>query len=151
MAAGNIEHPNVAGATDFGKLADGAVFLVLEFVSGHSLRDEIARGPFAVDRARHISRQISSALSAAHAQGIVHRDLKPENVMLVEKGGDPDFVKVLDFGVAKVRVGEATGPGALTSVGAILGTPDYMAPEQALGSEIDARADLYAIGVILYE
>jgi len=77
MAAGNIEHPNVAAATDFGKLADGAVFLVLEFVSGRSLRDEVAQGPFAVDRALHIARQIASALSAAHAQGIVHRDLKP--------------------------------------------------------------------------
>jgi len=156
MAAGNIEHPNVAAATDFGKLADGAVFLVLEFVSGHSLRDEIARGPFAVDRALHIARQISSALSAAHAQGIVHRDLKPENVMLVEKGGDPDFVKVLDFGIAKVPLGDAVGAGSkqgnpLTKAGMVFGTPEYMAPEQALGQTVDGRADLYAVGVILFE
>ena len=155
MAAGNIEHPNVAGATDFGKLADGAVFLVLEFVSGHSLRDEIARGPFAVDRALHIARQIASALSAAHAQGIVHRDLKPENVMLVEKGGDPDFVKVLDFGIAKVPLGDAALPGSkgnpITKAGMVFGTPEYMAPEQALGQSVDGRADLYALGVILFE
>ena len=156
MAAGNIEHPNVAGATDFGKLADGAVFLVLEFVSGHSLRDEIARGPFVVDRALHITRQIASALSAAHAQGIVHRDLKPENVMLVEKGGDPDFVKVLDFGIAKVPLGDAVGTGAkrgnpITKAGMVFGTPEYMAPEQALGQTVDGRADLYALGVILFE
>jgi len=156
MAAGNIEHPNVAGATDFGKLSDGAVFLVLEFVSGHGLRDEIARGPFAVDRALHITRQISSALSAAHAQGIVHRDLKPENVMLVEKGGDPDFVKVLDFGIAKVPLGDAASAGSkqgvpLTKAGMVFGTPEYMAPEQALGQNVDGRADLYALGVILFE
>ena len=159
MAAGNIEHPNVAGATDFGKLADGAVFLVLEFVSGRSLRDEIARGPFVVDRALHIARQISSALGAAHAQGIVHRDLKPENVMLVEKGGDPDFVKVLDFGIAKVPLGDSIPPGPsgsskgnpITKAGMVFGTPEYMSPEQALGQTVDGRADLYALGVILFE
>ncbi len=156
MAAGNIEHPNVAGATDFGKLDDGAIFLVLEFVSGHSLRDEIARGPLTVDRALHIARQIASALSAAHAQGIVHRDLKPENVMLVEKGGDPDFVKVLDFGIAKVPLGDVPAAGAkqgnpITKAGMVFGTPEYMAPEQALGQTVDGRADLYALGVILFE
>src|SRR4051812_21174744 len=156
MAAGNIEHPNVAAATDFGKLPDGAVFLVLEFVSGHSLRDEIARGAFLVDRALHVARQIASALSAAHAQGIVHRDLKPENVMLVEKGGDPDFVKVLDFGIAKVPLGDAAVAGGskghpITKAGMVFGTPEYMAPEQALGQTVDGRADLYALGVILFE
>ncbi|MEP7052831.1 MAG: serine/threonine-protein kinase [Pseudomonadota bacterium] len=153
MAAGNIEHPNVAAATDFGKLPDGSVFLVLEFVSGRSLRDEIARGSFAVDRALHITRQIASALAAAHAQGIVHRDLKPENVMLVDKGGDPDFVKVLDFGIAKVPLGDDGAPKAnpITKAGMVFGTPEYMAPEQALGQNVDGRADLYALGVILYE
>jgi len=156
MAAGNIEHANVAAATDFGKLADGSVFLVLEYVSGSSLRDEIARGPFEVDRALHVARQISSALSAAHAQGIVHRDLKPENVMLVEKNGDPNFVKVLDFGIAKVPLGDPSGapakPGTpITKAGMVFGTPEYMAPEQALGQNVDGRADLYALGVILFE
>ncbi len=155
MAAGNIEHPNVAAATDFGKLADGAVFLVLEFVSGHSLRDEIARGAFQVDRALHVARQIASALSAAHAQGIVHRDLKPENVMLVEKGGDPDFVKVLDFGIAKVPLGEVAGAAKagnpITKAGMVFGTPEYMSPEQALGQNVDGRADLYALGVMFFE
>ncbi|MET0794559.1 MAG: serine/threonine-protein kinase, partial [Polyangiaceae bacterium] len=155
MAAGNIEHPNVAAATDFGKLPDGAVFLVLEFVSGHSLRDEIARGAFQVDRALHVARQIASALSAAHAQGIVHRDLKPENVMLVEKGGDPDFVKVLDFGIAKVPLGDAAGGAKagnpITKAGMVFGTPEYMSPEQALGQNVDGRADLYALGVMFFE
>ncbi|MEO7034197.1 MAG: serine/threonine-protein kinase [Polyangiaceae bacterium] len=153
MAAGNIEHPNVAAATDFGKLPDGAVFLVLEFVSGHSLRDEIARGAFTVERSLHITRQIASALAAAHSQGIVHRDLKPENVMLVDKGGDPDFVKVLDFGIAKVPLGDDGAPktNPITKAGMVFGTPEYMAPEQALGQNVDGRADLYALGVMLYE
>jgi eukaryotic-like serine/threonine-protein kinase len=157
MAAANIDHPNVASATDFGHLPDGSVFLVLEFVQGISLRSEIADGPFAVVRALHIARQIASALASAHARGIVHRDLKPENVMLVEKAGDPDFVKVLDFGIAKVPIQEVSERGSIrpgqiiTKVGMIFGTPEYMAPEQALGQEADGRADHYALGIILFE
>jgi len=154
MAAANIDHPNVAAATDFGKLSDGSVFLVLEFVQGRNLRDEIAQGPMHVERALLIARQISSALNAAHGLDIVHRDLKPENVMLVEKGGDPDFVKVLDFGIAKVPIGETHGDSGgkpITKVGMVFGTPEYMAPEQALGQPVDGRADVYALGVILYE
>jgi serine/threonine-protein kinase len=157
MAAANIDHPNVAAATDFGKLPDGAVFLVLEYVQGKSLRDEIAGGPIAAERALHIARQIAAGLGSAHALDIVHRDLKPENVMLVEKGGDPDFVKVLDFGIAKVPIGEVPHPSdtpahtPITKAGMVFGTPEYMAPEQALGQNVDGRADLYALGVILYE
>ena len=160
MAAANIDHPNVAIATDFGKLADGAVFLVLEFVQGKNLRDEVASGPFDVPRALHIARQIAGALGAAHTQSIVHRDLKPENVMLIEKGGDPDFVKVLDFGIAKVPIdqiakeapSDAPKSGhVITRAGMVFGTPEYMAPEQALGQNVDGRADLYALGVILFE
>jgi eukaryotic-like serine/threonine-protein kinase len=157
MAAANIDHPNVAAATDFGKLSDGAVFLVLEYVQGKSLRDEVAAGPIAPERALHIARQIAAGLGSAHALDIVHRDLKPENVMLVEKGGDPDFVKVLDFGIAKVPIGEMPHPHQtpahtpITKAGMVFGTPEYMAPEQALGQTVDGRADLYALGVILYE
>jgi serine/threonine protein kinase len=157
MAAANIDHPNVAAATDFGKLPDGSVFLVLEYVQGRGLRELIDEGPLLVERALNIARQISSALVSAHALGIVHRDLKPENVMLVEKGGDPDFVKVLDFGIAKVPVKDVSERGSIrpakviTRVGMIFGTPEYMAPEQALGQNVDARADLYALGIILYE
>jgi serine/threonine-protein kinase len=158
MAAAHIEHPNVAAATDFGKLEDGAFFLVLEYVEGTSLRDLIAQGPLASERALHIAYQMASALARAHTLGIVHRDLKPENVMLVEREGDPNFVKVLDFGIAKVPVGEfaAERPGAtegpvLTQLGMVYGTPEYMAPEQALGQAVDARADIYALGVILFE
>ena len=103
VAAGSIDHPNVAAATDFGRLPDGSFFLILELVQGRSLRDELAVGrprarPRLEDRPRH-----RRGGGAAHARGIVHRDLKPENVMLVEHHGDPDFVKVLDFGIAKVE------------------------------------------------
>ena len=156
MAAAHIEHPNVANATDFGKLDDGSFFLVLEHVEGKSLREAIAQGPFPVARAIHVARQMASALSRAHGLGIVHRDLKPENVMLVTRDADPDFVKVLDFGIAKVPVGDiapksSAGDKALTQLGMVYGTPEYMPPEQALGQEVDRRADLYALGVILYE
>jgi eukaryotic-like serine/threonine-protein kinase len=158
MAAAHIDHPHVVTATDFGKLEDGSFFLALEFVEGKSLRDLIAKGRLDLGRALHIGRQIASALSRAHQLKIVHRDLKPENVMLVTRDGDPDFVKVLDFGIAKVQIGELTseeerGPGqpVLTQAGMVYGTPEYMAPEQALGQPVDARADLYALGCILYE
>ena len=152
MASANIDHENVAGATDFGKLPNGAVFLVLEYVEGRNLRDEIARGRFEVRRALHIARQIASALAAAHAMDIVHRDLKPENILLLDKGGDSDFVKILDFGIAKAPAeGAQAGPKPITRVGLVVGTPEYMAPEQALGEIVDGRADLYALGVMLFE
>ena len=160
MAAAHIDHPHVVTATDFGKLEDGSFFLALEFVEGKSLREVIALGRLELGRALHIGRQIAAALSRAHALKIVHRDLKPENVMLVERDGDPDFVKVLDFGIAKVQIGELTagdvsqaGPGqpVLTQAGMVYGTPEYMAPEQALGQAVDSRADLYALGCIMYE
>ncbi len=156
MAAAHIEHPNVAAATDFGKLDDGSFFLVLEYVEGESLRDAAGSGRLSLDRALYIARQMASALARAHSIGIVHRDLKPENVMLVTRDGKPDFVKVLDFGIAKVPIGElgvdSRVPGqALTQLGMVYGTPEYMAPEQALGQPVDARADLYSLGVILFE
>jgi len=156
IAAAHIDHPNVAGATDFGRLEDGACFLVLELLKGTSLRDEIAKGPIPVGRSLRILRGIASGVSAAHAKGIVHRDLKPENVMLVDREGDIDFVKVLDFGIAKVdaTVTSSASGGVgkvLTRVGAVFGTPEYMAPEQAVGDTVDARADLYALGVIFLE
>src|SRR5579862_4793979 len=117
MAAAHIEHPNVASATDFGKLDDGSFFLVLEYVEGKSLRTAIARGPLELGRALHITRQIASGLGRAHSLGIVHRDLKPENVMLVNRDGDPDFVKILDFGIAKVPVGDLAGESVPPSGG----------------------------------
>jgi eukaryotic-like serine/threonine-protein kinase len=154
MAAAHIEHPNVAAATDFGKTEDGALFLVLEYIEGTSLRDVIDGRPLEVARAVHIVRQIALALERAHTEQIVHRDLKPENVMLVRRADDPDFVKVLDFGIAKMAPAQRADGGApqpLTRIGTIMGTPEYMAPEQALGEAVTPQADLYALGIMLYE
>jgi serine/threonine protein kinase len=151
VAAAAIEHPNVAAATDFGRLADGSFFLVLEYLEGRTLRSELAAGALDPARALEIARGITLGVGAAHAKGIVHRDLKPENVMLVARDADPDFVKVLDFGIARLESVAAANGQMLTNAGAILGTPDYMAPEQVVGGQIDARADFYALGVMLFE
>ncbi|HVW27650.1 MAG TPA: protein kinase [Polyangiaceae bacterium] len=149
IAAGRIDHPNVTVATDFGKLPDGSFFLVLEYVPGKSLTELIKKeAPLPVDRALFIARQVAGGLGAAHAAGIVHRDLKPDNIMLIERGGTKDFVKVLDFGIAKVS---SEGGGGLTRIGAIFGTPAYMAPEQAAGQKVDHRADIYSLGLVVYE
>lgn len=151
-AAAHIQHPHVATATDFGKLSDGRIFLVLEYVEGRSLDVLIQEGPVALDRCLRIGLQIASALRAAHEQGIIHRDLKPENILLVESEEQGDFIKVLDFGVAKIQDEGASEDGKpITKVGMVYGTPEYMAPEQALGQNVDARADLYSLGVVLYE
>jgi serine/threonine-protein kinase len=150
VAAARIEHANVAAATDFGRLEDGSFYLVLEYVEGRSLSKLVReRRTLAPEMALRITRQIVEALGAAHGAGIVHRDLKPDNVMLVEKDGNPFFVKVLDFGIAKVQTGDAKDQ--LTQLGSVFGTPEYMAPEQAAGTPVDARADLYTVGVLLYE
>ncbi|MBX3193002.1 MAG: protein kinase [Labilithrix sp.] len=153
MAAARIQHPNVVAATDCGKTDDGAFFLVLEYIEGTSLRDVLEAGPMPAHRTLRIARQIALALERAHEAGIVHRDLKPENVMLVQREGDPDFVKVLDFGIAKLSAEAAPAAAAqpLTRLGTVLGTPEYMAPEQALGAAVTPPSDLYAVGVMLYE
>jgi hypothetical protein len=150
VAAAQIEHPNVAAATDFGRLEDGSFYLVLEYVEGRNLHTVLrAEGPLPAERALEIGRQIAMALGAAHARGIVHRDLKPENVMLVDRAQERDRVKVLDFGVAKLVRDD--GERALTQIGAIVGTPEYMSPEQVLGQSVDHRTDLYSLGIVLYE
>jgi serine/threonine-protein kinase len=153
VAAARIEHPNVAAATDFGQLPNGSFYLVLEFIEGTSLSQQIAeRGAMPEQRALLIARQIAEALAAAHAAGVVHRDLKPDNVMLVARDGMLDFVKVLDFGIAKVQFDTAVSEQqALTRMNTVMGTPEYMSPEQARGEPVDHRADIYAVGAILYE
>jgi serine/threonine-protein kinase len=151
MVSARIQHPNVVNATDSGRLPDGSLYLVLEYVAGSSLRqllDREQRLPTA--RALAIGAQIADALSAAHAGDVVHRDLKPGNVMLLSHDGDPEFVKVLDFGLARVVGSDEVGE-PLTRSGSVFGTPEYMSPEQARGEVVDHRADLYALGVILYE
>lgn len=152
VAAARIEHPNVATATDFGSLENGSFYLVLEFIEGQSL-GALIKAEGALDEARtlRIGRQIADALVAAHAAGIVHRDLKPDNVMLVDREHASDFVKVLDFGIAKVKLETSSGDQPLTQMGMVFGTPEYMSPEQARGLDVDARSDLYALGLILYE
>lgn len=150
IAAARIQHPNVARALDFGRLHDGTFYMALEFVKGVSLRDVLKHGPLPTVRVVNIVRQIAEALHAAHEQGVIHRDLKPENVMLLS--GGKDVVKVLDFGIAKVALSDATrSDNQITRAGAVFGTPDYMSPEQASGREVDARTDLYALGIVAYE
>ncbi len=153
IAAGRLNDAHIVTATDFGRLEDGAFYLALEYIEGTGLAEVIADGPLPSLRALKIARQILKALGAAHAAGIVHRDLKPENVMLVKRSDEPDFVKVLDFGIAKIGFDEKEDlpGGALTRMGSIFGTPQYMAPEQAAGQAVDHRADLYTLGILLYE
>jgi serine/threonine protein kinase len=150
IAAGRIEHPNVVPATDFGRLPDGSFFLVLEFVNGRSLRSDLKAGAMRPPRALGIMRGVVAGVRAAHEKGIIHRDLKPENIMLVERDGHRDFVKLLDFGVARLE-SAIDGAPQLTEVGAMLGTPQYMSPEQILGRAVDARTDLYSLGIIFFE
>jgi serine/threonine protein kinase len=153
-AASRIGHPNIVDVTDFGTTPDGMTYTVMELVAGATLGAAIRlAAPFPATRAIRIAAQIARALGAAHDKGIVHRDLKPENVFLLERDGRHDFVKIVDFGIAKVSPppGQANGP-RLTRAGAVFGTPEYMAPEQAAGrNDTDGRVDIYALGVILYE
>jgi serine/threonine-protein kinase len=150
VAAGRVDHEHLVTATDFGQLADDSMYLVLEYVPGKSLAALMAEGPVSTKRALGIARQIAAALGAIHAVGIVHRDIKPDNVMLVERAANEDFVKLLDFGMAKVHQDAPHQDKQVTRVGFVFGTPRYMAPEQAAGEQTDHRADLYALGVLLY-
>ena len=154
FATGRVDHPNCVNVSDFGRLDDGTLYMVLEVLDGVSLFDLLER-EHRVEwrRALHIGRQLLSALVCAHDAGIVHRDVKPENVILVEQDEDPDFAKILDFGIAKLFDGAnlPSDDPRLTQLGVTIGTPTYIAPEQAFGQPIDARADLYALSVMLYE
>jgi len=147
--AARILHPNVAAVFDYGE-ADKIVYLVMEYVDGESLSTVIARdGALDPRRAIDIARQVADGLSAAHELGIVHRDLKPDNVILTHTRGGKEIAKVVDFGIAKAI---AESPqDALTRSGLVIGTPEYMSPEQLLGDPVDARADIYSLGCILYQ
>ena len=147
--AADLEHPNVVAVNDFGSMPDGTHYLVMEYVEGRTLRDLLETdGRFAPGRAMHVLRQIGSALTRAHGRGVVHRDLKPENIVVVRRDGEPELVKVIDFGIARLTRREGT---ALTQMGSVFGTPQYMAPEQAMGQPVEGAADQYALGVIAFE
>ncbi|HZN93344.1 MAG TPA: serine/threonine-protein kinase [Myxococcales bacterium] len=148
VAASRIGQENIVDVTDFGRTPEGSLYFVMEYLEGRTLADLLQRERvLPVGRACSILAQICEAIEAAHARGIVHRDLKPHNIVLLDRPGHPDFVKVLDFGISKM--GWRQEP--ITEQGAILGTPEYMAPEQASGESVDPRTDIYALGVMAYE
>jgi serine/threonine-protein kinase len=149
-SSSSIGHQNIIRIDDFGQLTDGRIYMCMELLNGAALNDMLAQPtPLPVDRLLNILIQTGHGLAAAHARGIIHRDMKPENVFVTVGPNGEDIPKILDFGIAKVAGND--GQNHLTRTGTIFGTPFYMAPEQALGNQVDARTDIYAVGVIMYE
>ena len=155
-AANDIRHQNIVDIVDFGKIekpggASGhIVYLIMELLEGQSLAARLDSKRLSLDEVRHILQQCCSGLAASHAKGIIHRDLKPDNLFLVRRGSDENFVKILDFGIAKLTSTSSTSNK--TRTGTLIGTPAYMSPEQCAGrSTIDARSDIYALGIVMYE
>ncbi len=146
-AASKIGQQNIVDITDFGVLRDGHAYFVMEFLDGPTLGKLVKDGPLAPGRAIAIAIQIARGLGAAHQKGIIHRDLKPENVFVLEREGVADIVKIVDFGIAR----DANAKKRLTVAGMVMGTPEYMAPEQASGQDTDHRVDQYSLGCIIYE
>ena len=146
-ACSRLQHPNTIRMFDFGQTQDGRLFMTMEFLDGLSLRDALASGPLAPQRVVKILIQCCASLAEAHSIGIIHRDIKPDNVFLLNMAGSPDFVKLLDFSVAKLLEGDRLK----TQAGVVFGTPQYMSPEQGRGLPLDARSDLYALGVLAFE
>jgi serine/threonine-protein kinase len=151
-AATAIRHPGIVEIYDFGWTPEGAAFIVMEHLQGETLARRSERARFRWQAALSVARQIAGALAAAHAKGIVHRDLKPDNIFLVLDPEVPggERIKLLDFGIAKLA-GDTSSTGNMTQTGAVMGTPTYMAPEQCRGVAVDHRADLYALGCIVFE
>jgi serine/threonine-protein kinase len=151
-ALASLRDPHTVKAYDVGETHDGRLYIAMELLQGESLAERFRRlGPLPWRRVVAIARQVCSALGEAHALGIVHRDLKPTNIHLERVGGDVDFVKVLDFGIAKILQGSALDDGDITHVGQMIGSFDYVAPEQLFGGAVTPRADIYTLGVVMYE
>ena len=153
-AAGRLQHQNAVAVTDFGQTAEGYVYIVMELLEGRTLREVLAKeAPLDTARAVALMLQTSAAVAAAHEAGIIHRDLKPANIFIVHNSELPSVVKVLDFGIAKLATDtlEEDEAHTLTQVGAMIGTPRYMSPEQCDGAELTPASDVYGLGVILYE
>lgn len=148
-----LEHPNTIKVYDFGSTPDGTLYIAMEFVAGRSLSDVLEKEhKLAPERVIQILRQVCGALDEAHGLGIVHRDLKPDNIILTQRAGEHDFVKVLDFGIAaRTESADAAREQKLTQQGTVLGTPPYMSPEQFTGKALDRRSDIYSLGVMAYE
>ncbi|MEJ7603500.1 MAG: serine/threonine-protein kinase [Kofleriaceae bacterium] len=146
-ACSRLQHPNTIRMFDFGQTSDGRLFMTMEFLDGQSLRAALSPGPLAPQRVVKILIQCCASLAEAHSIGIIHRDIKPDNVFLLNMAGSPDFVKLLDFSVAKLLEGDRLK----TQAGVVFGTPQYMSPEQGRGVQLDARSDLYALGVLAFE
>jgi serine/threonine-protein kinase len=147
-ATSELQHPNTVRVFDCGVTDDGLWFYAMELLEGETLASLAKNGGLAPERAVHLVRQAARAIAEAHGRGIIHRDVKPENLFVTSLGGERDFVKVLDFGIAKLR--DAEGSDTLTREGVMIGTPMFMSPEQASGGVVDARSDKYALGAVLH-
>jgi serine/threonine protein kinase len=145
-AANRVDHAHIIDIHDIGETEEGELYLVMEYLVGLSLSSELARGPMQLSRGVDILEQMCAALARSHDLGVVHRDLKSDNILLTTRGGRKDFVKILDFGLAHLAMDPRLAPK-----GAVFGTPEYMAPEQARGEEATAQSDLYALGVLFFE
>jgi serine/threonine-protein kinase len=151
-AVAKLSHPNTVNIYDFGQDSDGTLFIAMEYIEGQSLRNVIHQeAPLPLKRALSIAAQVAASLTDAHGHSIVHRDLKPDNVMIQARGRQRDVVRVLDFGIAKLRDENRQSQMAMTQAGDMLGTPQYMSPEQIRGEPIDGRTDIYSLGGMLYE
>ena len=146
-----LEHPNTIKVFDFGQTDSGELYIAMELLSGVSLEKALQSGPLPPERVDRIIGQVAGSLQEAHEKGIVHRDLKPDNIYLTTRAGQEDVVKVLDFGIAKHDEQHSKAEEKLTQQGTVLGTPPYMSPEQFRGGPLDARSDIYSLGVVAYE
>jgi serine/threonine protein kinase len=150
-AASQLDHENIVSVIDYGKTDDGCVFLIMELLRGKTLQARMDQGRATADEVVSIMTQVCRALAAAHSAGIVHRDMKPENIFLTQRPGGRLVVKVLDFGISKAARESSLRDGRITKQGQLLGSPEYMSPEASRGDEVDPRADIYAVGIMLYE